>query len=294
MSNWVAIDWGTSNFRAYLLNGKKVIDQVISNDGMKNIKKNNFEKTLIKNISKWFVKNNKLEVWACGMVGSKQGWIEVPYVQAPCKIYDVNFLKPKILDDRFTLSILSGVSQMLPEDIMRGEETLIAGYLLTKKNFDGSICIPGTHSKWINVKKAKILNFSTFLTGELFDLLSYQSILKFSITDNKFSKDKFIEGINEVFHNPQKFTNQLFQLRAKHLLKNQKSIHTNSLLSGYIVGIELLGSKDYWYKKDLILIGSKFMNSCYKLALNNKVNSIKILDSTNILIKGLSYFKNKL
>ena len=75
LKKWIAIDWGTSNFRAYLMKNDEVLDQISSNDGMKFVKKNDFENILIKNISKWLSPNQIIEILASGMVGAKQGWI---------------------------------------------------------------------------------------------------------------------------------------------------------------------------------------------------------------------------
>ena len=94
--------------------------------------------------------------------------------------------------------------------------------------------------------------------------------------------------------NPNNISNNLFQLRAKDLLKNQCSIDANSLLSGYFLGLELLGSKNYWYKKDVVLIGSEFLTKYYELCLQKKVNSIKKFNSSEMILKGLSHFKNNL
>ena len=167
MNLWVALDWGTSNFRAYLMDNNNVIDQVSTQEGMKFIDQNEFEKILIKNIDAW---NNKFDIKviiASGMVGAKQGWIEVPYINSPCDIRNINFKTLNILDN-VNVHILSGISQSNPSDVMRGEETQIAGFLQNEINFDGSICLPGTHSKWVNLNSYNIQKFTTFLTGELY------------------------------------------------------------------------------------------------------------------------------
>ena len=291
---WIAIDWGTSNFRAYLLDNDKVLDKISSNDGMKFVKRNDFENVLIKNISSWFSSNDNIQILASGMVGAKQGWTEVPYAKAPCEVLKLNLGTPKVKNKKLKVYILSGISQNNPEDVMRGEETQLAGFLLDNPTFNGSICLPGTHSKWVNVEKYKILNFNTYLTGELYEIVKNYSVLKHSLSNNDICEKKLIEGVEITLKSPNNFSNKLFQLRAKDLLKNQSSVEANSLLSGYFLGLELLGSKVYWFRKDVILIGSDFLNRYYELCLKNKVNSIKKFTSSEMTLKGLNYFKKNL
>ena len=291
---WIAIDWGTSNFRAYLLDNDKVLDKISSNDGMKFVKRNDFENVLIKNLSSWFSSNDNIQILASGMVGAKQGWTEVPYAKAPCEVLKLNLGTPKVKNKKLKVYILSGISQNNPEDVMRGEETQLAGFLLDNPTFNGSICLPGTHSKWVNVEKYKILNFNTYLTGELYEIVKKYSVLKHSLSNNDICEKKLIEGVEITLKSPNNFSNKLFQLRAKDLLKNQSSVEANSLLSGYFLGLELLGSKVYWFRKDVILIGSDFLNRYYELCLKNKVNSIKKFTSSEMTLKGLNYFKKNL
>ena len=291
---WIAVDWGTSNFRAYLLEGSQVVDQVLTNEGMKFLNKNKFEKVLVNNISKWLSSNNTIQVLASGMVGAKQGWIEVPYTETPCSVMKLKVLSPKVKNKKIKVYILSGVAQNYPEDVMRGEETQLAGYFLNHPNFSGSICLPGTHSKWVNVKNYKIINFNTFLTGELYEIVKNYSVIKHSVSTEQICENTLLEGVDKILKNQGNFSNELFQLRAKHLLKNQTLVESNSLLSGYFLGLELLGSKHYWYKKDVILIGSDYLNHFYELCLKKEVNSIKKFSSSEMTLKGLNYFKNNL
>ena len=291
---WIAIDWGTSNFRAYLLKNDKVLDQISSSEGMKFVEKNEFENVLIKNISSWLSSNENISILASGMVGAKQGWTEVPYAKAPCEVLELNLGVPEVKNKKLKVYILSGISQNNPEDVMRGEETQLAGYLLDNPNFKGSVCLPGTHSKWVNVVKYKILNFNTYLTGELYEIVKNYSVLKHSLSNEDVCEKKIVEGAEIVLKSPKNFSNKLFQLRAKDLLKNQSSVEANSLLSGYFLGLELLGSKDYWFKKDVILIGSELLNRYYEMCLQNKVNSIKKFTSSEMTLKGLNYFKKNI
>ena len=293
MNHWIALDWGTSSFRAYLVRNKFVVDKISTNDGMKFVSKNNFEKILVKNINFWLEKYNVEIILASGMVGSKQGWVDVPYKNCPCSVLNLNFKKIKVIK-KINLIILSGISQQRPEDVMRGEETQIAGYLLKNKLFKGTICLPGTHSKWVQISDMKIVNFNTFLTGELFEIIKHNSILSYNLKSNELDQKLMLEAAQTIMQDPSLFTNKLFNIRAKGLLRKTSDLENNSMITGYIIGMEIIACKSYWEDKDVILIGSQKLNQLYKLILNNKCKSIININSDKMVIKGLSFFKENL
>ena len=291
---WIAVDWGTTSFRAYLMVNNDVLENVETNDGMKFVQNQHFENTLVSLIEPWLDHKNKIEILASGMVGSKQGWIEAPYQKTPCNLNNIEFISPSVKDNRFSLKIFSGVSQHNTPDVMRGEETQIAGFLYDNPNFNGSICLPGTHSKWVKIENGNIINFKTFMTGELFEIISKNSILIHSVTSNKVLKNELGMAVDEIFKNPEIFGNALFQLRADDLLNSRGSEIYKSKLSGYLLGLELIGSIEFWEKKDIVLIGNADLIKLYEYILHNKVNSIKVFLSKDKVLKGLKNFKNKL
>ena len=275
------------------MDNNNVIDQVSTQEGMKFIDQNEFEKILIKNIDAW---NNKFDIKviiASGMVGAKQGWIEVPYINSPCDIRNVNFKTFKILDDA-NIHILSGVSQFNPSDVMRGEETQIAGFLLNNVDFNGSICLPGTHSKWVNLNSYNIQEFTTFLTGELYEIVKKYSILNHSLNTTELDDEIVKSSAKLIIENPSFISNKLFEIRADNLLKNSNQTSNNSKLVGYLLGIELSGSRTYWEDKDLVIIGSSNLNKYYELILNGRSNSIRLFNSSDMALNGLSFYKKSL
>ncbi len=292
---WIAVDWGTSFFRAYLIENEEVLCTIKTNDGIKFVENNQFEKTLVKSIEPWLDNKYKIEVLASGMIGSKQGWIEASYQKTPCNLNNVEFISPSVRDNRFSIKIFSGISQINNPDVMRGEETQIAGFLYDNPNFSGSICLPGTHSKWVKIENGNIINFKTFMTGELFEIISKNSILIHTVTSKKILKSELIKAVNEIFIKPEIFGNALFQLRADDLINSRGSEIYKSKLSGYLLGLELLGSLEFWKKKDIVLIGNADLIQLYEyILLDNKVNSIKKFLSKDMVLRGLKNFKNKL
>ena len=293
MKKWIAVDWGTSTFRAYLVQNNEVSDTIETKDGMKFVKSHLFEQTLLTLIDRWLDNDKITEILASGMVGSKQGWEEAPYQKTPCNLKSLNYITPSLKDNRISLKIFSGVSQINQPDVMRGEETQIAGFLNENPNFNGSICLPGTHSKWVEIKNNNIIKFKTFMTGELFEIISKNSVLIHSVKAEKIDKMELLKSVDKILQKPELFSNALFQLRADDLINSKGPAIYKSRLSGYLLAIELLGSMEFWKNNDIILIGNQDLIEMYQFILNKKVKSIKTFLSRDMILKGLKNFKNE-
>ena len=96
MNKWIAVDWGTTSFRAYLIKNNIVSDRIETKDGMKFINNNSFEKTFISLVENWLDDYQTIEVLASGMVGARQGWSESPYQETPCNLNNIKFISPLI------------------------------------------------------------------------------------------------------------------------------------------------------------------------------------------------------
>ena len=174
---------------------------------------------------------------------------------------------------------------------MRGEETQIAGFLNQSPNFNGSICLPGTHSKWVEIRNNNIIKFKTFMTGELFEIISKNSVLIHSVEAEKIDKMELLKSVDKIFKNPELFSNALFQLRADDLINSKGPTIYKSRLSGYLLAIELLGSVEFWKNNDIVLIGNPDLTEMYQFVLNKKVKSIKKFLSSDMVLEGLKNFK---
>ena len=165
---WIAVDWGTSHLRAWRMGRQdQVIERKVSDAGMGGLAPSEFAPAL-----EGLVGPLDVPVVACGMVGSRQGWAEAPYFTTPCAPPDAAGATRV-----GHVHILPGVRQLDPADVMRGEETQIAGFLAAAPSFDGVICLPGTHTKWVHISAGEIVSFRTAMTGELFALLRDGSVL---------------------------------------------------------------------------------------------------------------------
>lgn len=288
--NWIAVDWGTSNLRAWLMGADGVRDQASSPDGVGGLKPDQFEGALLRLIAPWLT-DQPIRVVACGMVGARQGWREAPYRAVPC--LPTGALMSVATDDpRITVQIVPGLSQSKPADVMRGEETQIAGVIALNPHFDGVICLPGTHSKWAHISAGEVVSFQTFMTGEMFALLSKQSVLRHGMVDGKMDLAAFDDGVAEGIARPEKIMARLFSLRAEGLLNGLGMDSAYSRLSGLLIGAELAAAKPYWLGQAVRLVGAPNLSANYAHALQAQGVTAEILDDTACSIAGLTAAKD--
>lgn len=257
---WIAVDWGTSHLRAWLMtrNGR-VMERRESDAGMGGLAQDGFAPALQALVGDVM----PLPVLACGMVGSRQGWAEAPYASAPCPPPGA---AEAVQVPGADVRILPGVKQTRPADVMRGEETQIAGYLALNPGFDGVICLPGTHTKWVHISAGEIVSFRTAMTGEMFALLSTQSVLRHSMGTG-WDADSFAAGVDQAISRPEGLAAALFSLRAEGLLDGLSPDAARARLSGLLIGAELASVRPYWLGQQVALIGADTLARAYGDAL---------------------------
>ena len=283
---WIAVDWGTSNLRAWAMGASGPLAEARSDDGMGKLSPDQFEAALLRLITPWLAAR-QTPVLACGMVGARQGWHEAPYRKTPCTPLDAAGVLQVPTDPRITFHIAPGLSQDRPADVMRGEETQIAGVLALHPGFDGVICHPGTHSKWVQVSAGEVVSFQTYMTGELFALLSTQSVLRHGMAEG-WDDAAFDAGLSDALQNPEKIASRLFSLRAEFLLHGLTPARARARLSGLLIGIELAGSKPCWLGQRVILVGAPALAANYTRALTAQGLTPETLDATACTLAGLS------
>ena len=287
----IAADWGTSNLRIWGIDHRgHVINTINNGKGMAKLIPSEFEPYLISLIESWLPKegNAKCPIIICGMAGAKTGWKEAAYLKAPCPpINKEKIIQVETDDQRISVSIVPGIMQTSPPDVMRGEETQIAGYLSKNPDFDGIICLPGTHTKWAHISANEIVSFKTFMTGEIFLSLSERSILKTSVQSNDLDSASFLEAFEDTYSNPALLSSKLFGLRAADLLENTSTKFLKSKLSGYLIGCELAGAKSYWLGQNIIMIGNNDLCILYQKALKKLGLNATIENTQTVTLNGL-------
>lgn len=287
---WIAADWGTSNLRCWAMSEtNEVLFRAESNQGMGPITSGDgdFEMALLDLITPWLRSGSSISVAACGMVGAKQGWIEAPYELAPCPP-TTGRIKAPTRSTGIEVFIHAGVKQLDPADVMRGEETQIAGLLADTPDFEGLVCLPGTHTKWATVSKGNIQSFQTYMTGELFTLLAEQSVLRLTLAKEGWNESTFRESVTAAAQSPESLLSKCFSLRAEALLNNLNGVEARSRLSGYLIGQELSHAlKEAESTKLITLIGSKDLVGIYRVAIEALGFNAEAVSSETAILAGL-------
>ena len=287
-AEWIAVDWGTSNLRVWVMGpGDSVIDERTSDKGMGGLARDEFEPALLELVSD-HLSDAPVPVICCGMVGAKQGWKEAAYETVPCPPPSTrNATLVDAASPGITVRILPGLRQNDPADVMRGEETQIAGFLAGNPDFEGMLCMPGTHSKWVEISGGRITRFRTLMTGEIFALLSGQSVLRHSVETDSWDTGAFASAVSEGLEGPQDVAFQLFGIRADSLLNGLEAAPARARLSGYLVGMELAATRPLWKGRRIELVGEPRLCRLYQFALEHLSVPSGVTAADQITLDGL-------
>jgi len=249
----LALDWGTSSLRGFLMGpGGAILQTRGLPYGIQKLPQpglDGFEQAFREISSEWLAASPGLPVVASGMVGSAQGWKEMAYIACPA---DVQALAEKagLVESRDGVRVLiaPGVLFDPPDaapDVIRGEEIQIAGALALHHDLWEKSCMvmPGTHSKWVRVEKGRIVEFSTYMTGELYAILCQHSILGRLMppADGAMSEEAFIRGLKVAANGgPSDLPHQLFSTRTLGLTRKLPAAALRDYLSGLLIGHEMI------------------------------------------------------
>ncbi|MGL4488083.1 MAG: 2-dehydro-3-deoxygalactonokinase [Rhizobiaceae bacterium] len=242
----IAVDWGTSRLRLWALDGEgNVLAERRSEEGLEGVRAAGFNATLEGHIAAMGA-GADVPVIICGMAGSRQGWVEAPYIATPTPLDAIGHNAVRIEETKRDVRILPGLAQHLLSNpqVMRGEETKLLGLGLDASRH--LVSMPGTHAKWAQIDKGVVTGFTTFLTGELYALFSTRSILRHSVGENaRFKADdpRFLEACLSMLEAPQRLTEKLFSIRAASLLFNETPDQSAATLSGLLIGAEVGSAK---------------------------------------------------
>ncbi len=270
---FVAIDWGTSSFRAWLIEHDQIRDFIETDHGVKNFPSGEHAAYLEKILASW--NGNYNFIISIGMIGSSIGMHETKFSKLPIDVQRVSSTLIMVPDSDPPLFIVPGVSK--PGDVMRGEESQsLAAHLDS-----GLVVLPGTHSKWVKIQKGNIVDFQTYLTGELFELLRNHSTLsKATESSSKIitSKD-FFEGLDA---NSSDLTHNLFTIRAS-WLQGKSAEASREFLSGLLIGAEIKSAKTWCDSDQAVIVASDSLAQLYVAALTHFGIKAEINNSQNLI-----------
>jgi 2-dehydro-3-deoxygalactonokinase len=194
---------------------------------------------------------------------------------------------PETADPRVTVMIIPGLKQIAPPDVVRGEETQIAGLLLENPSFEGGLCLPGTHTKWVRVRAGEVVEFSTFMTGELYGLLAEHSVLRHSLGGEDWDAAEFSACVQAVLADPNALAARLFSIRSEVLVAGLEPRSARARLSGLLIGAELAAARAYWTGSDITIVGNGAQSTLYADALRLLGRQPGLADTTKVTLAGL-------
>ncbi|MEJ5990404.1 2-dehydro-3-deoxygalactonokinase [Ramlibacter sp. PS3R-8] len=266
MHSLIAIDWGTSSLRAARIAADgTVLEERASQRGILSVPAGGFPGVLQETCGDWLAQPEALCL-VSGMAGSKQGWREAPYCACPAGFEEVARSLTWIEPGR--IALVPGLScehEGVP-DVMRGEEVQVFGAMDLLGERDGLFVLPGTHSKWVEVRDGRVQSFATYMSGEFYALLRQHSILSRTLPadDGPLDEDAFLRGVRHA-RGAGSLLHAAFSARTLALFERLPAAVQPSYLSGMVIGEELRAAAVA--RQRAILVGSPALTRRYALAL---------------------------
>jgi 2-dehydro-3-deoxygalactonokinase len=264
----IGIDWGTTSFRAFrIARDGSIRDRRASPRGILNVPDNRFGETLREEIGPWLAAGDD-HVLLSGMIGSRQGWKEAPYLACPAGAPEIAAALTEIPFDWGQVKLVPGLATEdaagVPE-VMRGEETQIVG-CLPAIGGSGLACLPGSHSKWAHVEAGRIIGFTTHLTGEAFAALRGHTILARMMHDGATDPTVFDQGVARS-GDADGLLHHVFGARTLALTGRMAESATASYLSGILIGHEVRAALGAQRDTVVEVIGTLELTALYARAI---------------------------
>ena len=275
----ITMDWGTSSWRGVLWDRSgRVLEERSASQGILHVAPGGFAQAWRTLAGDWIQRGARCCLLS-GMVGSRQGWVEVPYLTCPATFESlsaqVTWLRQEGLP--VPVGIVAGLTTEqdgLP-DVMRGEETQIFGAAQLLDLQSATLVLPGTHSKWAHLEHGAITGFRSFMTGEVYALLRQHSILARlmpPIEEDTLVEEAFVQGVRNSQKGP--LLSVLFSARTLGLIDRIDQMDRMapqalpSYLSGMLIGHEMSQLAELARRETspLVVVGAAALARRYRLA----------------------------
>ena len=280
--DFIAVDWGTTNRRAYLLGGGALADEMEDDKGILSVEAGGFPDA----VAELRRRLGDRPMLLAGMVGSNRGWIEAPYVPCPAGIYELS--RRLIWAEEGRTAIVPGLSFLDDRraDVMRGEEVQMFGALAAGMiSESGLICHPGTHNKWVKLEAGRVTHFRTVMTGEMFSLLKEHSILSDLLQTPVRAGARFEAGVVHGLSD-EDLTAELFSVRARVLLGQAERDHQASYTSGLLIGADLRTGLRQAAEEEIVVMGRPELTGLYAAALKTAGWASREVDGEEAFLAG--------
>ncbi|AKL07245.1 2-oxo-3-deoxygalactonate kinase [Klebsiella oxytoca] len=260
-SRYIAIDWGSTNLRAWLYQGEQCLESRQSEAGVTRLNGHSPAAVFSEITAGW--RDSATPVVMAGMVGSNVGWKAAPYLPVPVHFSAIGEQLTAVSDQVWIIPGLS-VSRDDNHNVMRGEETQLLG---ARAIAPSSVYVmPGTHCKWVQADRQQISDFRTVMTGELHHLLLRHSLVGAGLPEQVSAPDAFNAGLERGLHSPD-ILPQLFEVRAAHVLGSLPREQVSEFLSGLLIGAEVATMSAHFHDRQVTLVVGEALADRYQQAL---------------------------
>lgn len=288
MTALIGIDWGTTNARALRFDGAgKVIELREKPLGIMHVQNGDFAGAFATLVGDWRQAAPGVKVLMCGMIGSRQGWREARYVALPADgaALAAGFQAIPELDASIVAGV-SGASLAGAPDVIRGEETQALGVMDITGQRSCCLCMPGSHSKWLEIVDGRLTRFATFMTGETFAALKQHTILARMMEGTAHVPDAFAAGLARA-RQPGGLLHHLFTVRTDGLFGTLAPAAAASFLSGLLIGHEMSAAMTAFAAREILVVGSEQLAAPYRGAIEAAGRTARVVPGDAAVAAGL-------
>jgi 2-dehydro-3-deoxygalactonokinase len=290
--DFIAINWGSSNFRSFLINAQGlVLDAFAEPAGIASLDRAGMEAQIARLSARW---PQAGMIYACGMVGSNVGWEDAGYAACPVGLDGLaELLHPTRIAGRDMLIVPGLACQRASDgapDIMRGEETELFGLLRSGRlPGDGIVGLPGTHGKWVKIRDGKVEEFMTAMSGEIYDRLTAAGMLASIVAAPAAVGEAFASGVDAGARRQPTLSTALFGVRARVIRGELARDDAASYLRGLLIGSELADARSlYRLDEAVTLVGSAPVCALYRAALEHLGVASQTVDASDATAQGFA------
>jgi 2-dehydro-3-deoxygalactonokinase len=293
MTDFIGINWGSSNFRAYRISPDgTLVDSFAAPAGIATLDRAGMARQIVALVARW---PDCGPIYASGMVGSNVGWVEVPYANCPAGLAAVKAAAVTVDVGAVAVTIVPGMTCRHESDggtdILRGEETEIFGLAALEGLSDGMVGLPGTHTKWARIGQGKVRDFATSMSGEIFDRLTTQGLLASIVEGEAKDGDAFRAAVAQAYARPLGLGTALFGVRAQVIRGELARSDAASTLRGLLIGTDIADALALFpggFAGSVPLVGNASLCALYAVALAMRGIDSHVFDADRAAVAGFS------
>lgn len=293
MTDFIGINWGSSNFRAYrIARDGALVDSFAEAAGIAALDRDGMARQVARLVARW---PGCGPIYASGMVGSNVGWVEVPYANCPAGLAEVKAAAVTVDVGSVGVTIVPGMTCRRESDsgtdILRGEETEIFGLVALEGLSEGMVGLPGTHTKWAHIGQGKVRDFATSMSGEIFDRLTARGLLASIVDGEAKDGDAFRAAVTQVCERPLGLGTALFGVRAQVIRGELARGDAASTLRGLLIGTDIADALALFpggFAASVPLVGNASLCAVYAAALAMRGIDSHVFDADRAAVAGFS------